>query len=137
MKKKIRVVYAASRIQSVNNNPQNLKSLVKICQSLGLKTTSGLWNVNIKSEERNRLVFEGDKKLIDSADATIADVSSPSLGVGWELAYSQSKRLPILAVASIKSKNISAMILGNPYISFKRYKSLKDLKNIIKEWINK
>jgi len=136
MDMKIRTVYAAGPIQSVNNRTQTLKQLVSICKSLGLKVGSGLWNADLKAENRENLVYEGDCELIDASDAVIAEISRPSLGIGYEIGRAiHYNKIPVLAVARKDAKNISSMILGNRNITVKRYRNLKELRKIIKEWI--
>jgi hypothetical protein len=62
--------------------------------------------------ERDRYIYERDIEWIDGSQAMIAEVSNPSLGVGFEIAYAMHvRKIPILAVA-LKDTAISAMIAG-------------------------
>ncbi len=53
---------------------------------------------------------------IKEADFVIAEVTNPSLGVGYELGYAETLRKPILCVFNKDSeRKLSAMVSGNPY----------------------
>jgi nucleoside 2-deoxyribosyltransferase len=69
-------------------------------------------------------IFERDIDMIQDADLIIAEVSNPSLGVGYELGYAQSLGKPILALYNEDSpKKLSAMVAGNFYVSVEIYSS--------------
>jgi len=69
-------------------------------------------------------IYTRDVDMIHEADLIIAEVSNPSLGVGYELGYAEAKGKPILGLFNTDSaKKLSAMISGNPYISIVNYSS--------------
>ena len=59
-----------------------------------------------------RVVFEQDIKWLDECDVVIAEVSNPSLGVGYEICYALNKGLKVLC-AYEAGLFISKMITGN------------------------
>jgi nucleoside 2-deoxyribosyltransferase len=58
-------------------------------------------------------VFERDTNWIKDCDAMIAEVSTPSLGVGYEYALAVQLDKPVLCVYR-SSVRLSKMITGNP-----------------------
>lgn len=61
-------------------------------------------------------IYERDTQMIQDCDVVIAEVTNPSLGVGYELAYAEKLSRPILCLFSKTSKNkLSAMVSGNDY----------------------
>ena len=61
-------------------------------------------------------IYKRDTDMIKECDVMIAEVSSPSLGVGYELAYAQNLGKPILCLFNkTTDKKLSAMIAGNSY----------------------
>jgi nucleoside 2-deoxyribosyltransferase len=58
-------------------------------------------------------VFTRDIEWIDEADALIAEVSTPSHGVGYEIAYALSRGKRVLCCHQYGRK-VSKMITGNP-----------------------
>jgi nucleoside 2-deoxyribosyltransferase len=61
-------------------------------------------------------IYARDVQMIKDADVVIAEVSNPSLGVGYELAYAEKLGRPILCLFDKTSgRTLSAMISGNSY----------------------
>ena len=67
----------------------------------------------------------------------IAEVTTPSLGVGYELAFAEKLNKPILCLYQKNNKNsLSAMISGNKYIICKTYKDLLEVQVHIQNFID-
>lgn len=61
-------------------------------------------------------IYKRDTEMINSADVMIAEVTNPSLGVGYELSYAEKLDKPILCICKKGSeKKLSAMVAGNHY----------------------
>jgi nucleoside 2-deoxyribosyltransferase len=61
-------------------------------------------------------IYERDTQMIHDADVMIAEVTNPSLGVGYELAYAEKINRPILCLFNKTATNsLSAMVSGNTY----------------------
>lgn len=62
-------------------------------------------------------IFERDMRLIDECDVLVAEVSTPSIGVGVEIqsALDRGKRVVCLYLPEAR-KGVSALVLGNPKI---------------------
>ena len=75
-------------------------------------------------------VYSHDIRCVEAADAMLAIVDYPSLGLGWELATAGSLAKPTLAVARF-GREVSRMILGAaevlPAMGFGRYEDLREL----------
>ena len=64
-------------------------------------------------------IYDRDIKWLKSADAVIAEVSTPSLGVGYELGIAQKLKKPVLCLYKPSyNKYLSAMIKGNEKFRF-------------------
>lgn len=67
-------------------------------------------------------IYARDTHMIRDADAVIAEVTNPSLGVGYELAYAENLRKPILCLygkfAAIDK--LSGMVAGNDYFTLQQ-----------------
>ena len=67
----------------------------------------------------------------------VAEISGPSFGVRFEITYALfQKKIPVLAIVSIKAKKLSAMIAGcnSELLTVKEYNSVEDLCNLIKNF---
>lgn len=72
-------------------------------------------NTNLESEKQlsDIEIYNRDMKWIRESDVVIADVTLPSLGVGYEIASAYHYfNKPVLCIAHIRS-NVSAMISGS------------------------
>ncbi len=70
----------------------------------------------VLSRESNvspREVYLRDVGWIKGCDAMVAEVSTPSLGVGYEIGYALNMRLPVLCLYQ-RGVFVSRMITGNP-----------------------
>jgi nucleoside 2-deoxyribosyltransferase len=83
-------------------------------------------------------IFSRDTKWIDKSEIVIAEVSGPSLGVGFEIAYSlYKKKIPVLALVNFEAKDVSAMITGchSELLKIKKYSDTEDLKKTLSSFI--
>lgn len=88
----------------------------------------------------DKLTYKRDLKCIEGSKIMIAEISGPSLGVGFEIAYAVFQRkLPVLALYNSEVKNVSSMISGcdSHLLTVQQYRNSEDMKNIIKTFIDK
>ena len=83
-------------------------------------------------------IYQRDLEWLESADAVIAEVTNPSLGVGYELGVAEKLGKPVLCLFddSDHNRTLSAMISGNHKITTFRYTSLEMAKERILEFLN-
>jgi nucleoside 2-deoxyribosyltransferase len=65
-------------------------------------------------------VYGRDIAWLDEADAVAAEVSTPSHGVGYEIAYALLSGKRVMCLAR-EAAQVSKMIAGNPRLAFVRY----------------
>ena len=70
--------------------------------------------------------YTRDIKWIKECDILVAEVSTPSLGVGYEISYAEYLGKRIICVYD-KNIKISAMIGGNKYLELIEYSDINDL----------
>ena len=82
-------------------------------------------------------IYNRDVEWIKNCDCVIAEVSNPSLGVGYEICYALRLAKPVLCLYQ-KGLFVSRMIIGNTSSGFKvrAYDSEEDWKTIIAEFFN-
>lgn len=73
-------------------------------------------------------IYERDIKWIKQSDIVIAEVTNPSLGVGYEIGYAEKLGKKIICLCE-KNANLSAMISGNPNLDIVLYLSVDELKD--------
>jgi hypothetical protein len=83
-----------------------------------------------------REVFERDIAWIDSVQALIAEVSTPSHGVGYEVAYALSIGKPVLC-CYLAGLPVSKMITGNthPKLQVRAYRELHEIPSLLAQFL--
>ena len=82
-------------------------------------------------------VYHRDINWIDGCDAVIAEVSTPSHGVGYEIAYALGKGKPVLCCYE-QGVTVSKMIVGNDSASLTlgTYEDSEQVLDVIDSFIN-
>ncbi len=83
-----------------------------------------------------RDVYERDVQWVKDCDAFIAEVSTPSHGVGYEIALALALGRPVLCCYH-QGRKVSKMILGNthPTLKIYAYQSQTDLIPALKDFL--
>jgi len=69
---------------------------------------------------------------LSACDVLVAEVSMPSLGVGYELGCAVALKKPVLCLyRPVSTRPLSAMIAGNPNIQIAEYFSIEEARSII------
>ena len=85
----------------------------------------------------DRHIHDRDIAWLSECDLVVAEVTAPSLGVGYELGIAVSLNKPVLCLyRPVSEWPISAMIAGSPGIKTATYSSMDDAKRIIREFIS-
>lgn len=77
-------------------------------------------------------IHERDMAWLAEADLIVAEVSTPSLGVGYELGRAESLGKPILCLYREQhGRRLSAMISGNPSMAVVCYQTVEEAQTYI------
>ena len=132
------IVYCAGALKGDTTYQNNYKEMIRISESMNHTALAEL-NKKFKFSIplNDNQIYKRDIKWIESSELMIAEISGPSLGVGFEIAYAIFKKeIPVLALVSSNVKNISSMITGcnSELLTIKRYKNIEDMQNIISNY---
>ena len=132
------IVYCAGAIKGDTTYQNNYIEMIRFIESMNhtpLAELNGKFNAAIPLSDNQ--IYTRDIKWIDGSVLMIAEISGPSLGVGFEIAYALfQKEIPVLALASSEVEKISAMITGcnSELLTAKRYQNIEDMQNIISDY---
>jgi hypothetical protein len=73
---------------------------------------------------------------LEKSDCLIAEVSTPSIGVGYEVCSALNMCLPVLCLHTLQA-NVSAMILGDRRIISKEYQNSGSMRKAIDGFLEK
>lgn len=80
-----------------------------------------------ENDETDAYIFQRDVDWLQAADVVIAEVTTPSLGVGYELAVAEQLGKPTLCLFRESSRRrLSAMVAGNPALTVARYDEISE-----------
>lgn len=82
----------------------------------------------------DKYIYGRDMAWLNEADVLVAEVTTPSLGVGYEIGRMEGRKPTLCVYREQNGKRISAMIGGNENLKLDKYKDLADLQKIIDEF---
>ena len=135
------IIYCAGPIRGNTSFQTNYLEIIKFVESLGhtaLAELNGKFNPSIPLSENQ--IYTRDIKWVNGSNLMIAEISGPSIGVGFEISYALfQKKVPVLALASNEVQKPSAMLTGcgSEFLTIKRYRDIRDMQNIVSSFINK
>jgi nucleoside 2-deoxyribosyltransferase len=94
------------------------------------KNLTSYGNIELSDSE----IYQRDIDLINESEIVISDITIPSLGVGYELAYAEKLNKKIFCLYHhIEGKRVSAMIVGNKNFKVFPYENKEDILEIFKK----
>jgi len=93
--------------------------------------------LDYEASEKPEAVYKRDVKWVEDCDALIAEVSTPSHGVGYEIALALFLNKPVLCCFQ-KNLKVSKMITGNdmPGLSLAPYDTQDELLQRVEEFLS-
>lgn len=89
----------------------------------------GFIGATLGEKPKNVSVYERHAAWIKQADRVIAEVTVPSLEVGYEIAFAESLKKPILCLVRKKIGSIlSPIIAGDSTLMIRQYESPMDIE---------
>ena len=76
-------------------------------------------------------IYTQDMNWLENCDVVIAECSTPSLGVGYEMAYAEKLGKPVHIFYDSTRGYLSAMLTGNPYFHIHYYSSEAELTALV------
>ena len=85
----------------------------------------------------DRFIYDRDMAWLKSCDLVVAEVSTPSLGVGYELGQATAMGKPVLCLfRSGTRRPLSAMVSGSPTIDTVVYRTQEEARHHITAFIS-
>ncbi|MDD2202929.1 MAG: nucleoside 2-deoxyribosyltransferase [Bacilli bacterium] len=136
----MRKVYFSGSIRGGRGFVDEYFEIIKFLKNNFVVLTEHIGDKNLNSSgEKNKTdeyIFQRDCSWIDESDFVVAEVTNPSLGVGYEICYAEKLNKPILCLYKNNGNKISAMINGNKYLSVYPYNNIEEAQEIIDKFTN-
>ncbi len=131
-------IYFSGSIRGGRQDAQLYHELIGYLKGFGDVITEHIGNVDLvdESEIPPCKIHERDMAWLTESDVVIAEVTTPSLGVGYELGRAVEMGKPILVLyRRNEEKRLSGMISGSPSIITVVYGELDEAKIWIEGFI--
>ncbi len=135
-------IYFAGSIRGGRDDQALYNSVISELQKYGEVLTEHIGDKNLTGlgeiKRTDKEIFDRDMEWVREADLIVAEVSTPSLGVGYELGQVESMGKPTLCLyREVEGKHLSAMVAGNTYFDICKYSNLEDVIEIFKTYFEK
>jgi len=124
-------IYFAASIRGGRDDKGLYSQLIQHLAKYGQVLTEHIGNENLtefgEDGSSDEWIYNRDMDWIRQSDVIIAEVSTPSLGVGYEIGKAEGMNKKILCLyRDQQNKRLSAMISGNSNVKIARYETLED-----------
>ena len=124
MKKKI---YFAGSIRGGRVDAALYRRIIEYIQQTDIVLTEHVGNLSLCKHESGQnadgQIYRQDTGWLRESDMLIGEVTCPSLGVGYELAYAERFNIPCHLFYNPSRCRLSAMITGDDYFNIYPYES--------------
>lgn len=131
-------IYFAGSIRGGRSKVADYKRIIDFLKENNTVLTEHLSDSSISGageDLQDEDIFSRDINMIKESDIIIAEVTVPSLGVGYEAAIAETLNKPVYCLfnESESENKLSAMMNGNPAIQIIRYQDIDELIVRLKE----
>lgn len=133
-------IYFAGSIRAGREDSAIYEAMISWLRSYGQVLTEHVGNsaLSVAGNDgpTDRYIHDRDMAWLSICNVVVAEVTVPSLGVGYELGWAASLKKPVLCLyRTVEGRSLSAMIAGCPHIKTAVYSSLDEAKSIMEEFI--
>ena len=138
--KKLKIYFAGS-IRGGRNDTALYLNIINELKKYGEVLTEHIGDDTLRSEGEQNLsdgyIHDRDIDWIKASDIVIAEVTTPSLGVGYEIASAINFGKPIFCLFnSSKGNSLSAMIRGSDKVKVIDYENIEEIMKILPEIVD-
>lgn len=132
-------IYFAASIRSGREDKLLYLELINCLRSYGQVLTEHIGDQDLTEEGEQEVtderIYERDMSWLEESDVFVAEVSTPSTGVGYEIKRAEELKKRILCLYKPQQgKRLSPMVSGNKNMPVKKYKTLEEAVQHIEEF---
>ena len=137
MSKNLKIYFGGS-IKGGRSKVEDYKKIVDYLKTIGTVLDEHVADPNLQASGESITsteIYNRDVSWINECDILIAEVTVPSLGVGYEIGYAESLNKRIICLYQ-NDESISAMIKGNNSITHISYDDVDELLTKLSTYFN-
>jgi nucleoside 2-deoxyribosyltransferase len=131
-------IYFAGAIRGGREDQALYRDIIELLRDYGEVLTEHIGDVNLTAsgeELDDKAISDRDLAWLKTADRLVAEVTTPSLGVGFELGKMTEWGKPVLCLYRPKDgRLLSALIAGSDQIKVCEYQTAAELKEVFDEF---
>ena len=131
-------IYFSGSISGGRGDVDLYAQIIALLKRHGTVLTEHIGQANLSAMGENNssdFIYQRDLAWLKEADVIIAEVSTPSLGVGYEIGICEQwgKRIHCL-FRPASGRRLSAMIESCPGLTLEKYETIEEVEQIINRW---
>lgn len=132
-------IFFSGSIRGGRDHLPESKAIVALLKKFGTvyagSTIDDMLSKSGETDITDRSIHEREIKVLSASEVMVAEVTTPSHGVGYLIAVASQMKKPILALHhGAHATKLSAMIQGNPQVLVREYTSEEDAREILKDF---
>lgn len=132
-------IYFAGSVRAGRNDQEIYYQIIKHLKKYGQVLTEHLGDLKLSDQGESlpeEYIYKRDMDFLKKADVLVAEISNPSLGVGYEIAKAEElgKKILCLYKKFENGKKLSTIIEGNKGLIAKEYANLKEAFQYINDF---
>ena len=135
------MIYFAGSIRGGREDKRLYLYIIELLKSYGKVLTEHIGDTTISDVGESigeKDIHDRDVAWIKLADYFVAEVTTPSLGVGYEIGKATEWGKPVLCLfRPNQDRSLSAMIAGCSEVILKEYTDINELKEIFRNFFGK
>lgn len=127
-------IYFAGAIRGGRNDATLYKEIIDFIKKDNIVLTEHIGNPSLSSEGEkisDEEIYERDIAWLKESDMVIAECTSVSLGVGYELGFAESINKPVYIFYRPQDTHLSGMLNGNKYFKVYPYITKEELFSLL------
>jgi nucleoside 2-deoxyribosyltransferase len=132
-------IYFAGSIRGGRQDQALYLEIIERLKQYGQVLTEHIGDSALSStgeDNGNQSIHDRDLACLKSADYLVAEVTTPSLGVGYEIGKATAWGKPVLCLfRAAEGRALSAMIAGCGDVTVREYRSAAEVESIFEEFL--
>lgn len=134
-------IYFAGSIAGGSQDAGLYRQIIALLKQYGDVLTEHIGNMDLDDKGEAGLardvIFKRDVEWLEQSDWVVAEVTNPSLGVGYELGVSEKLGKHVLCLFREQDeRRLSPMVEGNNNFNVVKYKTVQDLETIFIKYLS-
>ncbi|CAN5592246.1 nucleoside 2-deoxyribosyltransferase [soil metagenome] len=131
-------IYFAGSITAGRGDQPIYEQIVDELRKYGTISTELIGSPNLLSAGETMSdsdIHDRDVAWLMASDCLVAEVTNPSLGVGYEIALATQANIPVLCLyRAVPERRLSAMIAGCKLVQVNRYSDIGEVPTLLAEF---